>query len=115
MHLLMQSRQVDFKVLPVALPCRPIHSRSRIPLEAGKGIPQSIDRHMVEQSGEPFLLLALRCFSYTVKPLGHAPPARCPARVLPFRIPLGPSPSLHRLRPRLPGLVRRLPRYYGRV
>jgi hypothetical protein len=28
--------------------------RSRYPLEIGKGIPQSIDRHIVEQSGEPF-------------------------------------------------------------
>src|ERR1700692_4454778 len=78
MHLLVQSHQVDFKVLLVALPCCAVHSRSRFPLETGKGVHESIDRHVVEQSGEPFLLLLLRCFSYTVKPLGHAFPALCP-------------------------------------
>ena len=31
------------------------------------------------------------------------------------RVPLGPRPSLHRLRRRSPGLVRWLPRYYGGV
>lgn len=46
---------------------------------------------MVEQSGELFLLLVLRCFSYTVKPLGHAFPARCPAHVLLSHVSLGPS------------------------
>src|SRR6266851_3701847 len=92
MHLLMQSRQVGFLVLLVALPCRSIHSRSRFPLEAGKGFRQSINRHIVEQSGEPFLLLLLRSFPYTVKPLGHAFPALCPAHVLLSRVSLGPFP-----------------------
>src|SRR5439155_18390631 len=45
----------------------------------------------------------------------RAPPARCPERVALARVPLGPPPSLHRLRGRLLGLVRRLPRYYGAV
>ena len=101
MHLLVQSRKVDFKVLLVALPCCSIDSRSRFPLEAGVGFPQSIDRHIVEQSGEPFLLPLLCCFSYTVKPLGHAFPARCPVRVLLSRVSLGPFPWLRQLRPTL--------------
>src|SRR4051812_48174285 len=42
-------------------------------------------------------------------------PALCPARALLARVPLGPRPSLHRLRRRSPGLVRWLPRYYGGV
>src|SRR4051795_2254952 len=42
-------------------------------------------------------------------------PALCPARALLARVPLGPRPSLHRLRRRSPGLVRWLRRYYGGV
>lgn len=38
-----------------------------------------------------------------------------PARAALNRISLGPAPSLHRLRRRLRGFVRRLPRHYGRV
>ena len=42
-------------------------------------------------------------------------PVLCPARALLVRVPLGPRPSLHRLRRRSPGFVRWLPRYYGEV
>jgi hypothetical protein len=55
--------------------------------------------------------------------LQHAHPALCPARALPVRIPLGPRPSLHRLRRSwlfhgwlrsgARCFVRRLPRYYA--
>jgi hypothetical protein len=52
----------------------------------------SVD-HRVKQGGEPFLLLKLRCFPYTVEPLGHVFPALSPALVLPpFRVSLGPLP-----------------------
>jgi hypothetical protein len=47
--------------------------------------------------------------------LGHALPVLRPARALLARIPLGLRPWLHRLRGRLPGLVRRLLSYYGGV
>jgi hypothetical protein len=57
---------------------------------------------MVQQRGEPFLLSLLCSFSYTFKPLGHAFPARCPARVLLSRVSLGPFPWLRRLRPATP-------------
>src|ERR1700676_4076290 len=76
---------------------------------------------MVQQSGEPFLLSLLCSLSYTFKPLGHAFPARCPARVLLSRVSLGPFPWLRRLRPATPEVnlcdirfVRRPLRYYGR-
>ncbi len=45
----------------------------------------------------------------------HAFPVLRPARALLARIPLGPRPSLHRLRSGSPGLVRRLHSYYGGV
>ena len=41
--------------------------------------------------------------------------ARCPGRVLLAHVPRGQSPSLHLLRHRLPGFVRKLLRYYGTV
>jgi hypothetical protein len=38
-----------------------------------------------------------------------------PWRVQPNHVPLGPRPSLHRLRPRSPELLRQLHRYYAVV
>jgi hypothetical protein len=55
------------------------------------------------------------CLPYPLQRTGRAGPALSPGRVLLVRVPLGQSPSLHRLRPRLPGLVRRLHRYYETV
>ena len=55
------------------------------------------------------------CLPYSLQRTGHAGPALCPGRVLLGRVPLGQSPSLHHLRRRLPGLVRRLHRYYETV
>jgi hypothetical protein len=53
--------------------------------------------------------------SYTIKPLGHAQPAQSPARALLSRVPLGPLPWLHQLRPQSPRFVRRLQCYYEEV
>src|SRR5215207_3067784 len=47
--------------------------------------------------------------------LGHAYPARGPARAESARIPLGPHPWLHQLRSGSLRFVRRLPSYYGGV
>jgi len=77
----------------------------------------------VEERGEP-LLLPLPCgLPYAVQRLGHTFPTLCPVCALLLRVPLGPRPllspgagsSLHRLRPRSPGFVRRLRRYYDGV
>jgi hypothetical protein len=53
--------------------------------------------------------------SYAFERLGHAIPILCPVRALLLRVPLGPRPSLHQLRGRSPGFVRRLPSDYGEV
>jgi len=52
---------------------------------------------------------------YALRRRGHACPALCPARAASVRVLLGLRPSLHRLRCRSPGIVRRLPCYYGGV
>ena len=61
-----------------------------------------------------FLILSC-CLTYPLQRTGRAVPARCPGRVLLWRVPFGQPPSLHPLRRRLPGFVRGLHRYYGAV
>src|SRR5215467_4959524 len=56
-----------------------------------------------------------RGLPYALRRRGHAFPALCPPRAASVRVLLGPRPSLHRLRCRSPGIVRRLHCYYGGV
>src|SRR5665811_1435321 len=53
---------------------------------------------MVQQGGELLLLVPAGCSPHTSESLGHAFPARCPARVGLFGVPLGRTASLHTLR-----------------
>jgi hypothetical protein len=72
--------QIDQSILsPVSYSC---HVTPSTPGEAclfkvKKPSPQQINRYMLEQSGEPFLLPLLRCFSHTAQPLRHSFPALC--------------------------------------
>ena len=52
---------------------------------------------------------------YAAQRLGHASPNLRPVRALLIRVSLGPRPSLHHLRRRETGFVRRLHSYYGGV
>src|SRR5213593_4668194 len=70
---------------------------------------------MVQECGEPLLAVPTYCLPYPLDRALRAAPALCPGRVAFGRVPLGQSPSLHRLRGRFLGLVRRLLRYYGAV
>jgi hypothetical protein len=99
----------------VVPPCQSVHAGCSVSLEREERQPEQVDADMVEERGEPFLLPLLSDLPYAAQRLGHAFPVLCPARAVLTRIPLGPRPSLHRLRSRLPGLVRRLRRYYGGV
>ena len=111
----MQIVEPGLKVCLVVLPRHAVHARRGFALECVERHPERVDVDVVEKRGEP-LLLPLPCgLSYTVQRLGHAIPALRPERALLIRVPLGPRPSLHRLRRRSPGVVRRLRRYYGRV
>src|SRR4029450_9462873 len=111
----MQVRELALKVCLVVLPRRAIYAGSRIPFESEERDPEQIDADVVEERCEPFLLPLLRNLSYAFQRLGHAHPVLRPVRALLARVPLGPRPSLHRLRSQSPGLVRRLHRYYGGV
>src|SRR5260370_27582368 len=70
---------------------------------------------MVQKRGEP-LFLILPCYlTYPLERAVHTVPALSPECVAFEQIPLGPTPSLRRLRSRSFGLVRRLRRYYWSV
>ena len=108
--------KVPLQVLPVVVPRLPIDARGRVPLQAEVGRSQSLGFvDVMEERREPPLPVSFRCLSYSLESAEHAFPALCPERVGLGRVPLGPTPSLHRLRPRWSGFVRRLPWYYGSV
>ena len=112
---LVQVLEFVLKPLPVLLPRHPVHSGSRLRLQPEIGLPQQINVDMVEQRGEPLFLVQFRGPPYTLQSVGHACPARCPARVGLGRVPLGPCPWLPALRRRLPASVRAVLSYYDRI
>ena len=71
--------------------------------------------HVVQERGEPHLSIPSCCLPYPLQRTGRVNPAQCPGRVLLARVSFGQIPSLHCLRSRVSGLVRRLPRSYGPV
>jgi hypothetical protein len=111
----MQIREPGLEVCRVVVPCQPVHSRRGLALEREESGAAQIDIDVVQERGEPFLLPCSCGLPYAFQPVGHASPVLRPARVVLIRVPLGPNPSLHRLRHQSLGFVRRLPRYYGWV
>ena len=100
----------------VVAPHFAVHSRGRIPAQGQKRVPKEVDRHVVQERGEPNLPVLSCELAYTVQRTRHAlHPALSPGRVLLIRVPLGQAPSLHPLRGRRSGVVRRLPGYYEPV
>src|SRR6516164_1113744 len=108
--------EVRFQFLPVVPPRLPVHARRGFLLQAEVGQAerfQVVD--MVQERREPQLLIAFCCLTYPLQRTGRVVPARCPGRVSLRQVPFGQTPSLHPLRPRWPGVVRRLLRYFGSV
>src|SRR5271165_1386004 len=114
-NTVVQSLKPKLKACLVFLPCHPIHARVRLALERVECGLKCIDADMVEKRREPLLLPQPCGLPYAVQRLCHACPDLRPARALLSRVPLGPRPSLHRLRHGRGRFVRRLHRYYGRV
>ena len=99
----------------VVLPRHAIHAGSGPALERQERRPEHVDVDVVQKRGEPFRLPLPRGLPYAPQRLCHASPALGPERALPVCVPLGSRPWLHRLRPRLPGFVRRLHGYYAGI
>ena len=108
--------EVLLQGLPVVLPRLAVDPGRGVPLQREVRRPQVLDVvDVVQERREPHLLVPLSCLTYPLQRTGRAVPALCPGRVLLARVPFGQAPSLHPLRRRLPGVVRRLRRYYGPV
>src|SRR2546426_599388 len=108
--------KIRFQALAVVPPRLAVDPRRRVSLQRVVRGAQVLDVvHVVQERREPLLPVPFGCLTHSVERTERASPARCPERVALARVPLGPPPSLHRLRGRLLGLVRRLPRYYGAV
>jgi site-specific DNA recombinase len=69
MHAAVQISQQTFQPRLILLPCHSVHSRRGVPLQCVKAVPQQIDRHMVKQGREPFLLSCLCCLTHTAQSL----------------------------------------------
>jgi len=108
--------EVGLQALPVVPPRLPVHTRRGFLLKAEVRQPerfQVID--MVQERREPHLLITFGCLPYPLQRTRRVAPARCPGRVLLRQVPFGQTPSLRPLRCRWPGVVRKLPRYFGSV
>src|SRR5208282_4998139 len=103
----------DHAVVPPRLT---VYTGCRVPLQLEVRKPQSVDpADVMQQSGEPHILVSFCRLSYLRQLAWRVYPALSPERVLLAQVPLGQTPSLHLLRRRYSGFVRRLPRYYGSV
>ena len=108
--------KILFESLSVVLPRLSVDPRCGVSLQGVVRPPQAVSVvDVVQERREPLLPFSLSCLTYPLERTLRAFPAQSPGRVLLGRIPLGQPPSLHRLRGRFLGSVRRLPRYYGAV
>ena len=107
---------MDFQCLAVVPPRLAIPPRRSFLLQTEVRRPQAIQVvDVVQERREPLLAVPFGCLPYPLQRTGRAVPARSPGRVLLAQVSFGRSPSLHLLRRRLPGVVRRLRRYYRTV
>src|SRR5215467_11277068 len=108
--------EVLLQLPAVVAPRLAIHPRRSFPLEreirSAQG-GQVVD--VVQKRSELHPPISGCRQTYPLQRTGRAFPALGPGRVVLGRIPFGRSSSLHLLRRRLPGIVRRLQRYYGTV
>ena len=95
--------------MAVILPRHAIDARSRLALEREVGFPELIAIDVVQERGEPLLLLQPCGLPYAVQAVGRALPARCPGRAVLFRVLLGPRPWLHGLLAGRPASFARFP------
>src|SRR5712692_2797445 len=108
--------EIVLEGLAVVPPRLSIHTGRGLLLEAEVGRAQRFQVvDVVQERREPQLLILTCCLTYPLQRTGRVFPARCPGRVLLGQVPFGQTSSLHPLRRRWPGIVRRLLRYFRSV
>ena len=110
-----QISKVLFEIQPVIRPRDPVDPRGGVRTDRPIRLPQTIDRHVMKERGEPHVPVLPRHPAHTIQITRHAQSGTASGTCFTGRVPLGQTPSLHHLRPRFPGLVRQLRRYYGPV
>jgi hypothetical protein len=115
MHPPMQVLKVALQILPVGVPRHAVYARGRRRAQRPVRLAEAIDRDVMQQRGEPRVPVRLRHMTHAIKRTWRAEPGTVSGARFACRVSLGRSPSLHHFRSRLPGLVRRLRRYYTTV
>src|SRR6476469_3500692 len=108
-----QVPEVGLQLLPVGLPGHPVHPRRRRRTNRPVGGPQPVEIDMVQQRGEPCLLVLSCYLAHTSQRTGRALPGSVSGTRFAGRVPLGHAPFLPHLRSQ--SVVRRVRRYYGHV
>ena len=112
----MQALEVVLEVRRVLLPCHAVDARGGLLPKLKERPTESVDCDVMKERRKLRVPVLLCFLTYTVERTWRANcPALCPGRVLPVRVPLGQTPSLHPLRRGRLRVVRRLRRYYGPV
>jgi hypothetical protein len=95
-----QSQEIRLQVLPVVLPRHAIRSRRSLGLQRPIRRPQAIDVNVVQERGEPHILVLLRHSAHAIQRICRAHSGTVPGACFAVRVPLGQAPFLHRLRDR---------------
>src|SRR4051794_10149715 len=111
----MKVPKIRFEILPVVLPPHPVHPRRGLRPKREIRRPQAIDVNVVQERGEPRILVLLCDSAHAVQRAWHAHSGSESGACRVGRVLLAQAASLPRLRRRLTGLVRRAHRYYRPV
>lgn len=107
--------EVVLEIHAVVRPRDAVHPRRGLRRKREVRHPQAVDIDMVQERGEPRFLIPCCHSAHTTKLAGRAMPGTGSGARFAGRVPLGWSPSLHRLRRPALGVVRQLHRYYATI
>src|SRR6185437_7486296 len=113
LHPCVQALKVSFQVLPVGCPRHPVYPRCGLRADRPVRPPQAANGDVVQERGEPCLLIPYCHLPHTIQLTWHTWPGTASGACFAARVPLGSLPFLPRLRSRSP--VRRVRRYYEAI
>src|SRR5215207_7394268 len=110
-----QIPKVLFEVLPLVVPRHAVDPRRGPRVQHPVGRPQAVNIDVVQERGEPHTLVLPCDSAHAIQRTWRAHSGPVSGARFAGRVSLAQAPSLHRLRRRHAGVVRRLRRYYGPV